>query len=115
MGVITTDMISRITRVFPKLTNSLTTKTSSPAFFFSNDAVTQRGRDAENMYFRKKNEKKVKALMAKIQSQLEDGLDDINVDDLLEDREWLSSKLKQHGVNDEALVKDLLAWKHGSY
>ena len=106
-------MLARFSRLIPQTCKL--NKTQPLVRFFAGDAWDKKGTAEENVYFKKKNDKKVKALMAKIQSQLEDGLDDVDVDDVLEDREWLSMKLKQRGIEDDALVKELLAWKHGNY
>merc|ERR1712087_80293 len=106
-------MLARFTRLIP--TTCKLNKSQALVRCFSGDKFDQKGTAEENLYFRKKNQKKVQAMMAKIQAQLEDTIDDVNVDDVLEDREWLAAKLRQRGIEDEALVKELLAWKHGSY
>ena len=105
-------MLSRFTRLIP--TTCKLNKNLALVRYFSG-GFDQKGTAEENLYFKKKNQKKVAAMMAKIQAQVEDTIDDVSVDDVLEDREWLTGKLRQRGIEDDALVKELLGWKHGSY
>ena len=92
-------MLARFASVALKNTKLVSNTIRTPVRSFANDSLGEKGKSEENMYFRKKNrkffcisnlEKKVESLMAKIQAQLEDGIQDVDLDDVLEDREWLA-------------------------
>ena len=69
-------------------------------------------------------EKKLKNLKSKLDKdrKKEADDDDVNVDDVLEDRDFLvvathitQKKLKEHKIDNETLVKELIRWKYGKY
>lgn len=69
-------------------------------------------------------EKKLKNLKSKLAQEKKRELDDddVNVDDVLEDRDFLvvgphltQKKLKEHKIENETLIKELIRWKYGKY
>lgn len=87
--------------------------------FQNSDIMKERERANEKDYIMKDEKRRLK----KLRKQLKDKAvqddeyfyvsEDVNVEDILEDRENLIRTLTEHGiVHNEKLVKRLLQWKH---
>ena len=107
-------MISRLSKVIankPKLLLSNTIRYN----FSIEETLDERRLAAEKLYITKEEAKKLKKLHDKLVKEgykMEES-DDVDVDVLLEDRDYINTKLNEFGIiNNEPLVKELLRWKY---
>ena len=86
---------------------------------FSADTIKEREKAYEKEFIHREEAKKIKKLRKQLKDKsLQDDeyfyiSEDVDVDSILEDREWLLRTFTENGIpQNEKLVKQLLKWKH---
>ena len=87
--------------------------------FYKGDALQDREKAYEKEYIQREEAKRIKKLRKSLKDKKQQAeeyfyiSEEIDVETVLEDREWLIRTLTENGIpQNENLLKKLLKWKH---